>query len=129
MAADGDAWLSGLVVAVVAVFVAGLAWRLRRRSSGAPVAVVLVLGDFGRSPRMQYHTLSLAAAGRRVHVVAFAGAAPLAAIAAHPHIVLHLLPPPWALPSGLPRVCFLAYAPVKVAVQVRAAPNHHACVC
>ena len=34
--------------------------------------VVVVLGDFGRSPRMQYHALSLAnQAGKEVFVVAY----------------------------------------------------------
>lgn len=43
----------------VALLPAALLWlrdRLRRHSS----ACVLVLGDLGRSPRMQYHVLSLA---------------------------------------------------------------------
>lgn len=42
-----------------------------------PTVWVVVLGDFGRSPRMQYHTLSLNDHGYEVHVVATRGAAPL----------------------------------------------------
>ncbi|XP_076346099.1 ALG1, chitobiosyldiphosphodolichol beta-mannosyltransferase isoform X2 [Tachypleus tridentatus] len=34
---------------------------------------IVVLGDFGRSPRMQYHALSLANEGYRVDVVAYGG--------------------------------------------------------
>lgn len=34
---------------------------------------VVVLGDFGRSPRMQYHTLSLAKSNFAVDVVSFKG--------------------------------------------------------
>jgi beta-1,4-mannosyltransferase len=34
---------------------------------------VVVLGDIGRSPRMQYHALSLAKHGARVDVVGFRG--------------------------------------------------------
>lgn len=34
---------------------------------------VLVLGDIGRSPRMQYHSLSLAKAGFKVDLVGYAG--------------------------------------------------------
>ncbi|XP_035215883.1 chitobiosyldiphosphodolichol beta-mannosyltransferase-like isoform X2 [Stegodyphus dumicola] len=37
---------------------------------------VVVLGDFGRSPRMQYHTLSLSKNNFRVDVVAYKGAEP-----------------------------------------------------
>ena len=39
-----------------------------------PLVVVLVLGDVGRSPRMQYHALSLARTRRaRVRLVGFRG--------------------------------------------------------
>lgn len=34
---------------------------------------VLVLGDIGRSPRMQYHALSLAKHGGKVDIIGFAG--------------------------------------------------------
>jgi hypothetical protein len=36
--------------------------------SGRRRAVVLVLGDVGRSPRMQFHALSLANQGTRLHL-------------------------------------------------------------
>ena len=36
-------------------------------------ATVVVLGDFGMSPRMQNHALALAAAGYKVNVVANIG--------------------------------------------------------
>jgi beta-1,4-mannosyltransferase len=35
--------------------------------------VVVVLGDLGRSPRMQYHTLSLLQQGHKVHFVGYTG--------------------------------------------------------
>lgn len=34
---------------------------------------VVVLGDIGRSPRMQYHAISLAKSGARVDLIGFAG--------------------------------------------------------
>lgn len=46
-----------MLLAVLLLLVALLWMRLYRNKSGA---CVIVLGDFGRSPRMQYHTLSLA---------------------------------------------------------------------
>jgi beta-1,4-mannosyltransferase len=55
---------------------------------------VIVLGDLGRSPRMQYHALALAEHQAQVDVVAYAGTAPLAALHEHPRIRLHLFPPP-----------------------------------
>ncbi len=73
------------------------------------VVTVVVLGDWGRSPRMQYHALSLAdQAGKDVHVIAYAGAAPVAAVASHAHVRLHALPPPPAFLSHLPRPLALA---------------------
>lgn len=35
---------------------------------------ILVLGDIGRSPRMQYHAISAAKHGRKVDIVGFKGA-------------------------------------------------------
>jgi beta-1,4-mannosyltransferase len=67
---------------------------------------VVVLGDFGRSPRMQYHAVALADSHIEVDVVAYAGSAPLPLLREHPRVRLHLLPPPrlWkktSLPSAL----------------------------
>ena len=45
-------------------------WRVRRHKQGV---CVVVLGDLGRSPRMQYHSLSLADAGFMVDVVGYGG--------------------------------------------------------
>src|SRR5690349_14797745 len=38
---------------------------------------VLVLGDIGRSPRMQYHAMSIAKHGGRVDVIGYQGMFPL----------------------------------------------------
>jgi beta-1,4-mannosyltransferase len=65
---------------------------------------------------MQYHALSLASqAGQEVHVVAFAGAAPCAAVASCAAIRLHALPSPPALLSRLPRALAL---PLKALLQL-----------
>lgn len=43
--------------------------------TGATISVqVLVLGDIGRSPRMQYHAMSIAKHGGRVDVIGYQGA-------------------------------------------------------
>ena len=83
-------------------------------------ACVLVLGDLGRSPRMQYHVLSLAARYPRVDVVATAGTAPLAAIREDKRIFVHSIPAAAALPKSAPRALFLLYAPFKVIYQTLA---------
>ncbi|EFJ50907.1 hypothetical protein VOLCADRAFT_57730 [Volvox carteri f. nagariensis] len=77
---------------------------------------VIVLGDFGRSPRMQYHTVSLSRQTLTdVHVVAYGGAAPLQELVSasnvHIHNVVEL--PLWL--QRLPRVLFLV---LKVLYQL-----------
>ena len=52
---------------------------------------VIVLGDLGRSPRMQYHAVSLAEGGGEVDLIGFEGAAPIAAVSANPRIHVHQL--------------------------------------
>ncbi|NWH36632.1 ALG1 mannosyltransferase, partial [Chloropsis hardwickii] len=47
-----------------------LLWR-RRRAGGAGRVCVAVLGDLGRSPRMQYHALALARHGREVALLGY----------------------------------------------------------
>src|SRR5687768_6219662 len=52
---------------------------------------VIVLGDLGRSPRMQYHALSLAAAGAEVDLVGLEGAPVVPAVSGNPRIRCHRL--------------------------------------
>lgn len=50
---------------------------------------VIVIGDLGRSPRMQYHAASLAAAGSDVDLIGLEGAAVMPAVASNPRIHVH----------------------------------------
>src|SRR5687767_7069338 len=52
---------------------------------------VIVLGDVGRSPRMQYHAASLAAAGGEVDLIGLDGTPPIPAVAGNVHIRVHRL--------------------------------------
>ncbi|XP_041634486.1 chitobiosyldiphosphodolichol beta-mannosyltransferase [Cheilinus undulatus] len=64
-------------LAVVAVLLSLLLWRFRRRDSETDRRVcVMVLGDLGRSPRMQYHSLSLSKHGFTVTFVGFLDSKP-----------------------------------------------------
>ncbi|KAJ0058447.1 hypothetical protein NL108_014625 [Boleophthalmus pectinirostris] len=66
-------WTAGCAVAVCGVSVL----CLRRGDSSTPRrACVLVLGDIGRSPRMQYHALSLSKHGFNVTFVGFLDSKP-----------------------------------------------------
>uniref|UniRef100_A0A1A8QJB1 Asparagine-linked glycosylation 1 homolog (Yeast, beta-1,4-mannosyltransferase) n=2 Tax=Nothobranchius TaxID=28779 RepID=A0A1A8QJB1_9TELE len=76
-------FLAGLDVTlpVMYVTVAAVLWLcwgwLRQRDGGTHQRVcVLVLGDIGRSPRMQYHALSLSKHGYQVTLVGFLGSRP-----------------------------------------------------
>ena len=53
---------------------------------------VIVIGDLGRSPRMQYHALSLAEAGAEVDLIGLEGAPLVTAVAGHPRITCHRIP-------------------------------------
>ncbi|XP_008051862.1 chitobiosyldiphosphodolichol beta-mannosyltransferase [Carlito syrichta] len=51
-------------------------WKRWRRGGAARHVVVVVLGDVGRSPRMQYHALSLAKCGFSVTLLGFCNSKP-----------------------------------------------------
>ncbi|XP_062955146.1 chitobiosyldiphosphodolichol beta-mannosyltransferase [Cynocephalus volans] len=51
-------------------------WKRWRRGRAARHVVVVVLGDVGRSPRMQYHALSLAKRGFSVTLLGFCNSKP-----------------------------------------------------
>ncbi|CAN0896987.1 UDP-glycosyltransferase TURAN [Linum grandiflorum] len=66
-------------------------------------ACVVVLGDIGRSPRMQYHALSLAnQANFEVDIVGYGGSTPHAALVEHQSIHVYRMKP--ILLQGLPKV-------------------------
>ncbi|XP_067317879.1 chitobiosyldiphosphodolichol beta-mannosyltransferase-like [Anolis sagrei] len=66
-----------LVIATAELFLLPLLlllWKRRLRPSGTQARVaVVVFGDLGRSPRMQYHARSLALRARRVALVGYPG--------------------------------------------------------
>ncbi|XP_019887284.1 chitobiosyldiphosphodolichol beta-mannosyltransferase [Ooceraea biroi] len=75
---------------------------------------VLVLGDIGRSPRMQYHAVSFAREGFTVDIVGYPGSSPMKEIVENPRIQIHYLRPPSELRNKLP--FFLCYV-IKVMWQ------------
>lgn len=54
---------------------------------------VVVLGDIGRSPRMQYHSLSLAKMGHKVDIIGYGETEPLDSIKKAPLLYYHYLIP------------------------------------
>lgn len=81
--------------------------------------VVLVLGDVGRSPRMQYHAMSLASHGVRVTLIGYTGERCIGAVEDSPRIdTSRRFDPPLSGPWGksLKQRAYLLFAGVKAAV-------------
>ncbi|KAK9381676.1 uncharacterized protein V2V93DRAFT_334099 [Kockiozyma suomiensis] len=78
-------------------------------------AIVLVLGDIGRSPRMQYHTLSLVETGFIVDFCGYTESAPLQSISDNPDITIHSIRPAEEL--GFSSLPFILRAPLKIIYQ------------
>ncbi|KAJ4427362.1 hypothetical protein ANN_24982 [Periplaneta americana] len=64
---------------------------------------VVVLGDIGRSPRMQYHSLSFAEEGYDVDVVGYSGSEPIKELSEHPKVKIRYLAPCPDFQQYLPR--------------------------
>ncbi|XP_057980369.1 UDP-glycosyltransferase TURAN isoform X2 [Malania oleifera] len=68
-------------------------------------AAVVVLGDLGRSPRMQYHALSLARqASLEVDIVAYGGTDPHVAVLEQQSIHIHKMTQWPTIPQSLPKI-------------------------
>ncbi|KAF7558381.1 hypothetical protein G7046_g5759 [Stylonectria norvegica] len=77
---------------------------------------ILVVGDVGRSPRMQYHALSVAKHGRNVDIVGYKETARHPGLIGNPRVAMYALPPqPEVIQWGtLP---FFVNIPLKVIWQ------------
>ena len=104
---------------VLILFLARLSTRSHRphRSSDADCVQIVVLGDIGRTPRMQYHALSFADAGFLVYLIGYTTSK------LHPDIferdnikVVSLKPFPKSLNTQHPGL-FLFLGPLKVLYQ------------
>ncbi|KAI5332799.1 hypothetical protein L3X38_022928 [Prunus dulcis] len=83
-------------------------------------ACVVVLGDIGRSPRMQYHALSLARqVSLEVDIVAYGGSEPHSAVLEHQSIHIHKMQQWPTFPRGIPAPdVFLVQNPPSVPTLV-----------
>ena len=75
---------------------------------------VIVLGDIGRSPRMQNHALSLADDGWQVELIGYDDSAPRLTVQNHPSITIRALPTPWKLPRSPKLLYVLLIIPAAV---------------
>ncbi len=84
----------------------------KRSASGKPLVQVVVLGDVGHSPRMQYHALSLAESDRvRVEIIGYKGSKPIDKLLQHPDVRIRYLAR-FRLPEKL-HVPFVIYGFMK----------------
>ncbi|KAL4972193.1 glycosyl transferases group 1-domain-containing protein [Aspergillus desertorum] len=81
-------------------------------------AQVLVLGDIGRSPRMQYHALSIARSGGQVSIVGYYESEVHPDISSHSSISIVPIPPHPRVLQTNNKLLFLFAAPLKVLFQV-----------
>ncbi|KAK7870720.1 hypothetical protein R5R35_009872 [Gryllus longicercus] len=65
---------------------------------------VVVLGDVGRSPRMQYHSLSLANEGFIVDLIGYSGSELIRELQEHPNVTLRYVPSCPDFQSKFPRL-------------------------
>ena len=79
---------------------------------------VLVLGDIGRSPRMQNHALSLATYGVAVDLVGYVDSELHPDLANHPHVTVHAIGTTPRLLQTSNSTLFLLLGPVKVLYQL-----------
>ncbi|KAL4911754.1 glycosyl transferases group 1-domain-containing protein [Aspergillus aurantiobrunneus] len=95
----------------------------RRGSSDASTepkttAQVLVLGDIGRSPRMQYHALSIARGGGQVDIIGYCDSEIHPDISSHTNISIVPIPPHPSCLQTSNKLLFLLFGPLKVLFQV-----------
>lgn len=87
-------WIFCLLCAVPAILFIFRTLCLRIYKKHKNVCIV-VLGDLGRSPRMQYHAISFAKEGFTVDFIGYPGSLPLREIRENPCIrTYYLVPPP-----------------------------------
>ncbi|EPS33100.1 putative GDP-Man: chitobiosyldiphosphodolichol beta-mannosyltransferase [Penicillium oxalicum 114-2] len=83
-----------------------------------PAVQILVLGDIGRSPRMQYHALSIAQKGGKVVVIGYRESDPHPDIVSNPNITIVPLRPPPAFLQTSNKIWFMICGPLKVIFQI-----------
>ncbi|XP_033119041.1 chitobiosyldiphosphodolichol beta-mannosyltransferase-like [Anneissia japonica] len=91
-----------------------MASGFRVARSGSQVCII-VLGDIGRSPRMQYHAISFAKLKFDVDIIGYGGSVPHPDLVQNASIKQHILREPPSLPQFLPKI--FQYV-VKVLFQV-----------
>lgn len=121
---DLENWLLGLVVifAISSLVLLNLPTQyggIIGKDRSANRVQILVLGDIGRSPRMQYHALSIAKHGAQVDLIGYRESDIHPDISANPNAIrVHALDPAPAYLQTKDKRLFLVYGPLKVLFQI-----------
>ncbi|XP_038064537.1 chitobiosyldiphosphodolichol beta-mannosyltransferase-like [Patiria miniata] len=107
--------LYSVMAVTICFFLMGLGYRKARCGSRA---CIIVLGDIGRSPRMQYHALSLAAVNFDVEMVGYGGSKPHEDLLRNDKIKLRLMSDPPNLPSIIPRLLRYVFKVIWQSMQL-----------
>lgn len=102
-----------VTLALVAATIAVVGRLNRCPSDSKPLVQVVVLGDIGHSPRMQYHALGLAQQGKvLVELIGFPGSKPIPELSKNSSIIIRHIRPIHISPRL--KVPFVVYAILKV---------------
>ncbi|CAF9935422.1 MAG: mannosyltransferase [Alectoria fallacina] len=121
---DTDSWLLWLVVifAISSLVLLNLPTQyggIIGKDRSANRVQILVLGDIGRSPRMQYHAMSIAKHGAQVDLIGYRESDIHPDILANPNTIkVHPLNPAPAYFQTKDKRLFLVYGPLKVLFQI-----------
>ncbi|KAL9040537.1 MAG: hypothetical protein Q9180_001849 [Flavoplaca navasiana] len=123
---DPEQWLPLLVVVFTIISIVLLSLPstfrsdVRFKKDGNPIrprVQILVLGDIGRSPRIQYHALSIAKHGALVDLIGYTSSELHPRIRSESRIIVHgLAPAPDCLRTSN-KWLFLLFAPLKAVFQ------------
>lgn len=58
---------------IILTAIIALHYIINRARTSSKCAYVVILGDIGRSPRMQFHSVTLSKAGFEVYIFGYAG--------------------------------------------------------
>ena len=104
-------WLLGQTILITSFFIR----KIKIKPVKPKSAIVLVLGDIGRSPRMMYHSESLASHGYSTRVVGYTDTSPISAMTSDPLVELKGIANP---PRTLLSLPWIARAPIRIVWQV-----------
>lgn len=99
-------YLIAFLIGPVVILLLVLHWLRGRKTNSKPRICIVVLGDVGRSPRMQYHALSCAKAGYDVELVGFGGSSPIRELTDNENVTTRTLSEFPETLKGLPKLLY-----------------------